>query len=217
MLKRFISGFLMIVVISCIYLYAPEAPRNQEETALAQTFVENEEWFIPNRYIPDDLYVTEVGQSITDSKGELTLLAKVTEIAPIVVGPIEFMIKDVKVIRVVPNNSMMNLFQAYTKKQEFDMIKMSVEIHNTSSDTVQFTPVNRLETTDGEQKTEEDNLFLEEMQGAFAGGDVKRGDIGFILDDQAKSTLQGIHIFTSDAVNTNGTVFEQGKEIEINF
>ncbi|MEH6947987.1 hypothetical protein V7068_13135 [Bacillus sp. JJ634] len=217
MLKRFISGFLMIVIISCIYLYAPEAPRNQEETALAQTFVENEEWFIPNRHIPDDLHVTEVGQSITDSKGELTLLAKATEIAPIVVGPIEVMIRDVKVIRVVPDDSMMDFFQAYTKKQGFDMIKISVEIHNTSSDTVQFTPVTRLETTDGEQKTEKDNLFLEEMKGTFVGGDVKRGDIGFILNDQAQSTLQGIHIFTSDTVNTNGTVFEQGKKIEINF
>lgn len=54
--------------------------------------------YVPNPQLPDDINLNQIGQNVSDAKGELTLKAykKVNE--TLNVGPIEVKVKEMKVM-----------------------------------------------------------------------------------------------------------------------
>ncbi|MCI2256270.1 DUF4352 domain-containing protein [Domibacillus sp. PGB-M46] len=185
---------------------------DQTETADLAT---NEDVYVPSAQITDDINLVKVGETVTDAKGELTLEAYKKVNKTVQVGSVEMLIKDVKVVHFVPDYSMIDFFHGYTHDEEFDFVKVSVEVSNTSNETVQFTPVAFIQTSKGEHKTWEDDIYLEELTGDLEGNNIKKGNMGFILEDG--NDITSVDILTSDAVHGNGDVIEKAKKITVDF
>lgn len=173
--------------------------------------------YVPNPQVPDDLNLVEEGKNVLDAKGELTLKAYKQVNETIKVGPMELKIKDVKVMHLTPDYSMIDFFRAFTLDEEFDFIKVAVEVKNTSSDKVNFSPIAFLQMNSGEQKTWEDDFYLEELKGEWEGSAVKRGSLGFVIKQAKPEDFQWVEFLTSDAVDVNGKTIEQAKKIKIVF
>ncbi|MFJ7938074.1 DUF4352 domain-containing protein [Peribacillus sp. NPDC096622] len=167
-----------------------------------------------NPQLPDDINLNQIGQNVSDAKGELTLKAykKVNE--TLNVGPIEVKVKEMKVMHATPDYSMIDFFHGYTHDEDFDIVKVNVEIKNNTDKKVKFSPVAFLETDRGEHLTWEDEIYLEELTGEIEGNGSKSGNIGFILND---GNIKGISVMTSDAVDESGEVLAKGKPAEFAF
>lgn len=173
----------------------------------------NKDVYVPNPQVTDDINLVNVGETISDAKGELHLKAykKVNE--TLKVGTVEMIIKEIKVMHFVPDYSMIDFFHAYTHDEEFDFIKVRVEIKNTSNDVTNFAPIAALKLNSGEYKTWEDDIYLEELTGIIEGNAVKKGNIGFILENT--DNLKFVELLTSDAIDKKHKINEQGKQIKL--
>jgi hypothetical protein len=187
------------------------AKEKTEETARP---LEKKDIYVPNPQLPDDINLNQIGQNVSDAKGELTLKAykKVNE--TLNVGPIEVNIKEMKVMHATPDYSMIDFFHGYTHDEDFDIVKVNVEIKNNSDKKIKFSPVAFLETDRGEHLTWEDEIYLEELTGEIEGNGSKSGNIGFILND---GNIKGISVMSSDAVDDEGKVLAKGKSAEFAF
>ena len=119
-----------------------------------------------------------------------------------------------KVMHATPDYSMIDFFHGYTHDEDFDIVKVNVEIKNNSDKKIKFSPVAFLETDRGEHLTWEDEIYLEELTGEIEGNGSKSGNIGFILND---GNIKGISVMTSDAVDDEGKVLAKGKSAEFAF
>jgi hypothetical protein len=189
--------------------------KNENEQIENHELKANKDVYVPNPQITDDINLREVNESVTDAKGELTLKASKKVNETLKIGPIELVIKEVKVLHFVPDYSMIDFFHGYTHEDKFDFVKVNIEVKNTSKEEMKFTPVAALLMNSGEYKTWEDDIYLEELFGKIDGNGIKKGNIGFILENT--NDLEWIELLTSDAVNKEDVVIEQAKNTILNF
>lgn len=221
MKKLLYSLLVLFVLAGCSTEKTNNQVEDKKEENTSQTEFKNEnnttnkDVYVPNPQVTDDIDLVTVGETISDAKGELTLKAYKTVNKTIQVGSIEMNIKDVKVMHFVPDYSMIDFFHAYTHDEEFDFIKVSVEVQNKSKDNIKFTPVAALKINSGEHKTWEDDIYLEELGGDIEGNGVKKGNIGFILEET--KGIKSVEILSSDAVDMDHQIIEKAKLIEIDF
>lgn len=107
--------------------------------------------YYSNPQVTDDRSLGKAGQTVSDEKGEATLKAINYVDTTHKIGPVQLDIKDMKLIHLKPDYSLIDYFQVLTHDEEFDFVKMFVEIENTSSENVNFTPIALLETSTGEK------------------------------------------------------------------
>ncbi|WP_285768162.1 DUF4352 domain-containing protein [Peribacillus sp. SI8-4] len=169
---------------------------------------------VPNPQLPDDRKLTQIGQKFSDAKGESALKAYKKVDEAIKVGPIEVTVKEMKVLHVTPDYSMIDFFHGYTHEEDFDIVKVKVEIKNKSDEKIKFSPIAFLETNTGEHLPWEDDIYLEELNGELDGNGTKNGDIGFIVRN---GDVRGISLMTSDAVTGDGKILAKGKSVELAF
>ncbi|PCD07143.1 DUF4352 domain-containing protein [Peribacillus simplex] len=215
-MNRLMIGALLLTAFGALntqpaYEEETTAKEKTEETARP---LEKKDVYVPNPQLPDDINLNQIGQNVSDAKGELTLKAykKVNE--TLNVGPIEVNIKEMKVMHATPDYSMIDFFHGYTHDEDFDIVKVNVEIKNNSDKKIKFSPVAFLETDRGEHLTWEDEIYLEELTGEMKGNGSKSGNIGFILND---GNIKGISVMSSDAVDDEGKVLAKGKSAEFAF
>ncbi len=189
-----------------------EQPARTAETAVPQV---KEDVYVPNPQITDDRKLLKVGETVSDEKGKITLKAYKKVDETVNVGPIEMKVTDIKVMHFVPAYSMIDFYHAYTHDEEFDLIKIGVELKNTSKEKIKYTPIAAIKMNSGEHKTWEDDTYLEELIGEIEPGDVKKGNMGFILSKTPEA--QSVEVLTSDAVDLDHNVLEQGKHLNIEF
>lgn len=171
--------------------------------------------YVPSPQVTDDRNLVKKGETITDTKGELTLIKYKKVNREIRVGPVEMMIKDVKVMQYIPDYSMIDFFHSYTHDEEFNFIKVALEFKNTSRDTIKFNPIAFLKLNTGEHKTWEEDIYLENLLGEIEPNSVKKGKLGFIIKNTKE--MNWVELLTSDVVNKNGEIIEKAKNIKINF
>ncbi|WP_050179568.1 membrane lipoprotein lipid attachment site-containing protein [Domibacillus robiginosus] len=169
--------------------------------------------YVPNPQITDDINLVKIGDTVIDDKGELTLKAYKNINKVVNIGAVEMTIKDLKVMHFVPDYSMIDFFHAYTHQEEFDFVKVGVEVKNTSNEDVKFAPVALIKTSNGEQKTWEDDIYLEELTGELQRESIKKGNMGFIVEKAHE--VKAIEILTSDVVNSTDESIEKAKNIKI--
>jgi hypothetical protein len=193
--------------------YEEETTAKEKTEEIARP-LEKKDVYVPNPQLPDDINLNQIGQNVSDAKGELTLKAykKVNE--TLNVGPIEVKVKEMKVMHATPDYSMIDFFHGYTPDENFDIVKVNVEIKNNTDKKIKFSPVAFLETDRGEHLTWEDEIYLEELTGEIEGNGSKSGNIGFILND---GNIKGISVMTSEAVDESGEVLAKGKPAEFAF
>jgi len=215
-MNRLMIGALLLTAFGALNTqpaYEEETTAKEKTEEIARP-LEKKDVYVPNPQLPDDINLNQIGQNVSDAKGELTLKAykKVNE--TLNVGPIEVNIKEMKVMHATPDYSMIDFFHGYTHDEDFDIVKVNVEIKNNSDKKIKFSPVAFLETDRGEHLTWEDEIYLEELTGEIEGNGSKSGNIGFILKD---GNIQGISVMTSDAVDDEGKVLAKGKSAEFAF
>lgn len=172
-----------------------------------------EDIYVPNPQITDDINLVTVGETISDDKGELTLKSYKLLNKTVNIGGVEMVIKDAKLLHFVPDYSMIDFFHAYTHEEEFDFIKVGLEVKNSSDKDIKFSPVAFVKTNNGELKTWEEDIFLEELTGDIQRNDVKKGNMGFILENT--TDLKSIEILTSDVLDGMGENVEKAKTITL--
>lgn len=156
---------------------------------------------VPNPQVTDDSTLKKAGDTVTDRKGELTLKAVKEVNKHSTIGGIQYTIKDIKLLHYVPDYSMIDFFHPYTHEEEFDFVKMAIEIENTSKETYHFAPVALMKVNGSIHKTWEDDFYLEELNGEIAAGQMKKGNVGFIVDEL--DGLSEIEILSGDLVGAD--------------
>lgn len=169
--------------------------------------------YVPNPQITDDINLVTVGETASDDKGEITLKSYKRINKTINIDGVEMVLKDVKLMHFVPDYSMIDFFHSYTHEEEFDFLKVGIEVKNTSDEDVKFTPVAFVKTSNGELKTWEDDIFLEELNGEIQSNNVKKGNMGFILENT--NEIKSIEILTSDVLNNVDESVEKAKTIKV--
>ncbi|MEK1831561.1 hypothetical protein AAAC51_29805 [Priestia megaterium] len=167
----------------------------------------------PNSQVTDDRSLLKVGQSYTDDKGEATLkvIKKINKTYK--VGSIELTVREAKLIHLRPDYSMIDYFHVLTHDEEFDFVKVSVEIKNKSSEKVSFAPIALLKTNTGETFDWQKDIYLEELNGEIEGNATKFGNLGFIVnatgnhahkeEHKEARDIKWIEITTSDVFDKN--------------
>jgi len=188
----------------------PDEKTNEVKKAEPQKDV-----YVPNPQVTDDVSLVKVGETVTDAKGELTLKAIKQMNQTLKVGPGEVLIKDVKVMHFRPAYSMIDFFHAYTHAEEFDFIKVGIEVKNTSDQNIKINPVAYLKTNSGEHKTWEDDIYLENLATELPGKSTKKGSVGFILEKTKE--YKSVEILTSDVLDSKGKHIAKAKKTEVKF
>lgn len=169
------------------------------------------EHYVPSPQVSDDRRLQEAGQQTRDAKGSLELLAADMEPEVIQVGDIELTIHEAKLLRYTPDYSLIDFYHSYTHDQEFQLAKFFIEMRNTSSERVMFAPIALVETKSGEVKTWEDDVYLEELNKGLAPGEVKSGNVGFVVDG---ATGQ-LELTTSELFRADGQPLAQAETVRV--
>ena len=167
--------------------------------------------------VTDDSTLQKPGQSVTDEKGEATLKA-IKQINKVYhFGDIEYTIKEMKLLHYRPDYSLIDYFHPLTEAEEFDFIKLSVDIKNQSKEKRNFAPIALFETNTGVKMDWKQDMYLEHLNGEIEGNQIKRGSIGFIVDQAGSKKTEWISILTSDVFNDKHERLEEAQKIQLNF
>ncbi|MGG0664556.1 hypothetical protein ABE042_10660 [Viridibacillus arvi] len=206
-------GFLLL---SSLLFGCSNKDFSTSSPALAQEIESNYlDGYGANPQVPDDRTLLTVGQSIKDAKGEATLKKINLEEQTINVGDIKLTVKDTKLIHLFPDYSLTDYFHALTHDEEFEFVKLFVEIKNDSNDKVNFAPIAMIETNTGQKITWDQDIYLENLNEEIEGSASKKGNLGFIVD--TKTDLEWIEITTSDVFDENEEKVADAKKFRIKF
>ncbi|MBK3496360.1 hypothetical protein JFL43_16130 [Viridibacillus sp. YIM B01967] len=168
-----------------------------------------------NPQVPDDGTLLTVGQSVKDGKGEATLQKINLTEQSTGIGSIQLTVKDTKLIHLFPDYSMTDYFHGLTHNEEFDFVKIFVEIKNNSNEKLNFAPIAIIETNTGEKLSWEQDIYLENLNGEMEKKTTKRGNLGFIVD--SKDDLEWIEITTSDVFDKDEKKIADAQKFRIEF
>ncbi|MGM0896650.1 MAG: DUF4352 domain-containing protein [Bacillota bacterium] len=169
------------------------------------------EQYVLSPQVSDDRRLQEPGQKVRDAKGSLELMAADMEARTVQVGDIELTIHETKLLHYTPDYSLIDFYHSYTHDQEFELAKFFVEINNTSNEEVNFAAVALIETGSGEVKTWEDDVYLESLNEGLKPGEVKSGNVGFIVEEGA----QELQLTTSKLFAADGELLAPPQTITI--
>lgn len=190
------------------------------ETQIAQAAATNGEvpayyeGYVENPQVTGDQSLLKAGQSIRDDKGEIVLNASNLESGKHQIGGIELTLREAKLFHYKPSYGLIDFYHSYTHDTDFHVVKFFVEIKNTTEKPLNFAPVALLETSAGETKLWEDDIYLEELNGEVAPGETKKGSIGFIVENP---DIDAISITTSDLFGEDEKKIQAAEKIEIAF
>ena len=129
------------------------------------------------------------------------------------VGQIELRVKDMKVIHLRPDYSLVDYFHVLTHEEEFNFVKVYIETENMSEETVNFAPIAMIETSTGEKIDWEKDIYLEDLNGEIEGNTTKKGNIGFIIE--SSEDLKWIEITTSDVYDKDENKLSDSQKLKI--
>ncbi|MBM7694085.1 hypothetical protein JOC77_003529 [Peribacillus deserti] len=191
---------------------AQEAPSKEKNRAKSLSDI-----YVPNPQVTDDTKLLKAGQAIEDEKGEMTLKGINSLNKTINLGSVDMKIKNVKLIHNRPTYSLMDYFHAYTEHYEdFQFVKVEVELVNKTEKTVHFGPVAHINTSNGEKKVFEDDFYIEYLGGKIEPKGSKQGALGFIVEKSSPG-LNWIDITTSDVLDEKQKTISKAKNIRIDF
>ncbi|NTU28411.1 hypothetical protein HPX95_19960 [Bacillus tequilensis] len=235
-MKRILSVFIFAIMLAgCSANVSSEKSNTGGEQAVKATpqstssQKDSSDEYQPNSQVTDDRSLLKVGQTFSDDKGKAVLknIKQVNQTYKI--GDVELTVKEMKLIHLRPDYSMIDYFHVLTHAEEFDFVKVFVEIKNTSSKKVNVAPIALLKTNTGEAFDWNKDIYLEELNGELGGGAEKSGNLGFIVNapsghahdkedaDKKKAEIKWIEITTSDVFDHNHKKISDAQKIKIKF
>ncbi|WP_052158883.1 hypothetical protein [Halobacillus sp. BBL2006] len=195
-----------------------EEENNNSVTEQTETTTEaKEDTFIESPQAPDDSKLTEIGATYSDPDGKIKLLAYAPDEQQVEVGPIKLTIHEAKYMHYKPSPDMIDFFHGFTHEEgSFNYVKLRVTVENTYDQKLNFAPVSHLETNTGEKKGINDDFYLEELHGDYEPGEIRKGQLGFILEETDPENLEQIKVQSSDVFQGEKSV-EKGKTYTISF
>lgn len=180
-------------------------PEQQVEAAALQTDVLTKVPafygdYRPNPNVTDDRRLGKPGEVMRDNNGEAEVLKATGEQKRVSAGPAELTIRETKILRYEPDSNLADHYRKYTHEPEFPFVKLFVEVRNTGDERVHFDPVMQIVTDTGETLHWDEEIYREGLGGEIAPGEVKTGNIGFILQDADAQTLT-LHTGPADGGN----------------
>lgn len=204
------------VLLSTLLFGCSDKDFSANTPALAQEIESNYlDGYGANPQVPDDRTLLTVGQSIKDAKGEATLQKINLKEQSIDIGEIKLTVKDTKFIHLFPDYSLTDYFHGLTHEEEFDFVKLFVEIKNSSNKKLNFAPIALIETNTGQKITWDQDIYLENLNKEIDSNASKKGNLGFIID--TKTNLDWIEITTSDLFDENESKVADAKKFRIKF
>ncbi|MCY9198457.1 hypothetical protein MOE86_17535 [Bacillus atrophaeus] len=200
----------------------------KQKKASAQTDSKMNE-YQPNSQVTDDRSLRKIDQTFADDKGEAVLKDIKNVNKTYDIGSIELTVREIKLIHLRPDYSMIDYFHVLTHDEEFDFVKVFVEIQNKSSEKVNFAPIALLKTNTGETFDWKKDIYLEELNGKMEGGATKSGNLGFIVNvagghrhneqtnHKNEKDIKWIEMTTSDVFDKNHKKISDSQKIKIEF
>ncbi|MEZ0481387.1 DUF4352 domain-containing protein [Planococcus sp. SSTMD024] len=201
----------LLVPLATLWGCQDETAQGAANAAALSETPEYTDQYVLSPQVSDDRQLQEPGQKMRDAKGGLELLSANMEPQMVKIGDIGLTIHETKLLQYTPDYSLIDFYHSYTHDQEFELAKLFVEITNTSSEEVNFAPVALVETESGEVKTWEDDVYLESLNEGLKPGEVKSGNIGFIVEDGA----QTLKLTTSKLFAADGELLAPAKTIQV--
>ncbi|CEG25844.1 hypothetical protein [Bacillus sp. B-jedd] len=127
--------------------------------------------------VPADGQLIEPGESVADGKGMLTLMAASPVYDSFFLGGVDFIVKDVKLLKFKPTHS-----KGLHEDSELEFIKVDVEIVNTNPFSVHFNPVETIRIN-GTEIPSENEFLLENMGGILKAGSTRTGSVGYLVEE----------------------------------
>ncbi|RPJ99693.1 hypothetical protein BSBH6_03705 [Bacillus subtilis] len=234
-MKRILSLFAFAIMLAgCSANASSEKPSTGGEQAVKATpqstssHKDSLDEYQPNSQVTDDRPLLKVGQTFSDDKGKAVLkdIKQVNQTYKI--GGVELTVKEMKLIHLRPDYSMIDYFHVLTHDEEFDFVKVFVEIKNTSSKKVNVAPIALMKTNTGETFDWNKDIYLEELNGELEGGAEKSGNLGFIVNassshdhdkeaEKKEAEIKWIEITTSDVFDHNHKKISDAQKIKIRF
>ncbi len=230
-LRLMIKWLLMLIAILVVFgcarhdenAEAENGAVNSEQKGKGMQAIKEEEkevdQYINNPQAPDTRSLKEIGDTYEDEDGKVTLVASTDDSKRLEIGPIELTYKNLKVMEYRPALHLIDYFHQFTHHEDrFNYLKLQVKIQNKSEQTINVAPVSVLETSEGELKGFEDDFYLQELHGKLSPGQVKTGELAYILEKSDPEQLNSISITTSDVYEDNKQqAIEKGKKVELAF
>ena len=132
----------------------------------------------PNPTFTDDRRLRNPGEVWRDSRGEMEVLKATGEQKRVDGGAAELTVRETKILRYEPD-----------AQPEFKFVKLFVEVRNTGDEPVRVEPVSEMVTDTGETVHWQEEIYGEGLGGMLAPGQVKAGNVGFILEDTDAQVL----------------------------
>ncbi|WP_085506500.1 hypothetical protein [Thalassobacillus devorans] len=216
--------YLIMVVLSVMLLAGCSANGTNSEShaeakdSTAPFDIPEKTKYTNNPQASNDRNLKKAGDHAEDENGQLTLKAIKEGQTVEEVGPMQLVIEDIKVMNYSPSPDLIDYFHAFSHNgANFDYIKFTVAIKNTSDQPVNFAPIDLLETNTGEKKDFDDDFYLENLYGDYEPGEVKVGNMGFVLNETSVDELESITITTSDVMDGEQKSINEGEEMTIPF
>ncbi|CDQ18528.1 protein of unknown function [Halobacillus karajensis] len=216
--------FTVLLLAGCIDGEASATNESSDEKHAETTKEEGpsagelkEDHFTESPQAPDDSELTDIGSTYSDEDGKLKLHAYTEEEQQLTVGPMNVTVKEAKFMNYKPSPDLIDFFHGFTHEEtDFNYVKLRVIVENTSDHEVNFAPVSHLETNNGEKKSFVDDFYLEELHGDYTPGEVRKGQLGFILEKADAEKLKDVTFQTSDAFRGEESM-KKGEEYTISF
>ncbi|MGV2938675.1 DUF4352 domain-containing protein [Mesobacillus sp. LC4] len=200
-MKKYLQIMMAVSMLTgCSFAEA----ESNKESKIAEIVVDkptnkNTDVYVPNPQVTDDRNLEKAGDSITDEKGELTLKSVKKVNKTFKLDGIEYTVKEVKLLHFIPDYSLIDFYHPYTHDEEFDFVKIGVEVKNNSAESYHFGPVAMVNINDTIHKTWEDDFYLEELHGEILARQKKQGNLGFIVEEL--ENLDKVEILSGDLVD----------------
>jgi hypothetical protein len=200
-MKKYLQLMLAVSMLTGCSFAEAESNKDSKtaETVEEKPATKNTDVYVPNPQVTDDRELKKAGDSVSDDKGDLTLKSVKEVNKTFNLEGIEYTVKDVKLLHFIPDYSLIDFFHPYTHDEEFDFVKIGVEVKNNSAESYHFGPVAMVNINNTIHKTWEDDFYLEELHGELLAGQKKQGNLGFIVDEL--ENLDKVEILSGDLVD----------------
>lgn len=156
--------------------------------------------------VPSDGQLVEPGESVADGKGMLTLMAASPVYDSFLLGGVDFIVKDVKLLKFNPTYS-----KGLPQEAELEFIKIDVEIVNTNPFSVHFNPVETIRIN-GTEIPSGNEFLLENMSGILQAGSTRTGSLGYLVEETGRLDVE---ILSSDVTAKGHEVVSKAANFKV--
>lgn len=169
--------------------------------------------YTENPQITNDGKLLVKGDEKQSNKGRVEVIQANFTTKTTMIGPMKVQFFDTKELLVAPDVSMIDYFHELTDEENFHILKAFVSVENTSTEAVQFNPSAGATASSGETWTWQQEVFLDELNGLYEPGQVKKGNIGYILTQDTPPAAFTIE--SSDVFDLEQDIVSAGAQIKL--